>query len=435
MHPFLNKIGNYIKRHELFSKRKTYLVALSGGADSVCLLRVMLALGYQVEAVHCNFHLRGEESDRDEEFCRTLADELEVGLHIVGFDTHSYAKERKISMEMAARELRYRFFEQLLTERGLDGVVVAHHRNDAIETLLLNLIRGTGIDGMKGIRAKNGCILRPLLAVSREEIEAYLDELGQDYVLDSSNSVDDVKRNVVRLRLMPILKSLNPRVEENLMKTISQVTDSLDFLYAAIEDAKRRVSHKRDRGITVDISALLREVSPETILWEILKDEGFSSSEVMQVFNHLDAQTGKMWYSPTHTLLIDRENLIVVPIDEEAKKIGPLLITTCDVDDHFEIIREKNRVSLDAAKVKMPISMRFVKRGDWFVPYGMEGRKSLAKYLTEEKVPVTEKKYTFVVTDIEDNILWVVGHRADNRFSITEDTTQALILEVPPDII
>ncbi len=435
MHPFLNKIGNYIKRHELFSKRKTYLVALSGGADSVCLLRVMLTLGYQVEAVHCNFHLRGEESDRDEEFCRTLADKLEVKLHIVGFDTHSYAKERKISTEMAARELRYRFFEQLLTERGLASVVVAHHRNDAIETLLLNLIRGTGIDGMKGIRAKNGCILRPLLAVSREEIEAYLDELGQDYVLDSSNSVDDVKRNVVRLRLMPILKSLNPRVEENLMKTISQVTDSLDFLYAAIEEAKKRVSHKRDRGITIDIPALLREVSPETILWEILKDEGFSSSEVMQIFNHLDAQTGKMWHSPTHMLLIDRENLIVVPIDEEAKKIGPLFITTCDVDDHFEIIREKNRVSLDAAKVKMPISMRFVKRGDWFVPYGMEGRKSLAKYLTEKKVPVTKKEYTFVVTDIEDNILWVVGHRADNRFCITEDTTQALILEVPLDII
>ncbi len=434
MHPFLSKIDQYIKRNDLFSKRKTYLVALSGGADSVCLLRVMLALGYDVEAVHCNFHLRGEESDRDEDFCKALADDLQVGLHIVGFDTHSYAKERKISIEMAAREMRYRFFGQLIADRGLDGVAVAHHRDDAIETLLLNLVRGTGIDGMKGIKAKNGPFLRPLLAVSRQEIEAYLDELGQDYVLDSSNTVDDVKRNVVRLRLMPILKMLNPSVEENLMKTITLVNNSIDMLQWAIDSAKKRVSHKSGDAIVVDINDLFREVAPETILWEILKYEGFSSGEVIQIFDHLySPQTGSLWYSPTHTLLIDRDYLVVRPIDVEDKRVNLLKISTCDVDEHFEIIREKNRVSLDATKVKMPLTIRFTKRGDWFVPYGMEGRKSIAKYLTEEKVPLTEKRFTNVVTDIDDNILWVVGHRADNRFRITEATTQALILEVPPE--
>ncbi len=436
MHPFLSKIESYIKKNKLFSKRKSYLVALSGGADSVCLLRVMLSLGYYVEAVHCNFHLRGEESDRDEDFCEALTNDLQVGLHIAGFDTHAYAKEQKISIEMAARELRYRYFGQLLRERELDGVVVGHHRDDAIETMLLNLVRGTGIDGMKGIQPKRGPLLRPLLAVSRQEIEAYLDELGQDYVLDSSNSVDDVKRNVVRLRLMPILRTLNPSVEENLMKTISQVNDSLDILYWAIEDAKKRVSRKSGNTITVDVPDLLCEVAPETILWEILKYEGFSSGEVMQIFDCLNSpRTGSLWYSPTHTLLIDRDLLVVRPIDMEDRRVNLLNVTTCDVDDKFEIIKEKNRVSLDASKVKMPLTIRFTKRGDWFVPYGMEGRKSIAKYLAEEKVPLTEKRFTNVVTDIEGNILWVVGHRVDNRFRITETTTQALILEVPHEFV
>ncbi len=430
MHPFLKTIDTFINEQELLVPDATYLVALSGGADSVCLLRVLIALGYSVEAIHCNFHLRGSESDRDEEFCRTLTEGLGIKLHVVHFDTRSYARTRKISVEMAARELRYKRFGELLEERNLAGVVVAHHRNDAIETFFLNLVRGTGIEGLKGIKSKNGYILRPLLSVTRQEIEAYLEELRQDYVTDSSNNVDDVQRNVVRLRLMPILRALNPKAGEHIVKTISQVADSLALLRHAIEVARARIAYDHGEETIVSIHALMREVSPATLLWEVLKDKGFSSAEAEHIFHHLNVQTGKMWYSRTHSLVVDRGRLLIVPLRTEDNRDHPLSITLCDVDNDFLVIKEKTRVSLDADKVKFPIGVRRVRRADWFVPFGMEGRKLLSKFLAEQRVPRSEKHRTLVVTDAEDNIMWVVGHRADNRFRITESTTHAMIISI-----
>ncbi len=442
MDQFLSKIEAFILRHELLNKAEHYLVALSGGADSVCLLRTMLSLGYHVEAAHCNFHLRRKESDRDEAFCMALCQRLGVKFHVAHFDTLAYSKGKKISIEMAAREQRYTYFQELLDDRQLVGVVVAHHKNDAIETFLLNLTRGTGIDGLKGISPRNGRILRPLLSATKEEILSYLASIGQDYMFDSTNAVDDVQRNFIRLRLMPILKELNPQAEENISRTLSLVGGSLDLLRTAIEEAKNRVLATSEQGINISISALQSLPSAEIILWELLKDKGFTSLQVEQIFDNIHSETGKQWLSPTHSLLINRGSLLVIPIDNEQREevlvekeglyiysnVEKFTFSSFPITVAFSVSKRKNVASLDADKVTFPLTIRRMRKGDTFIPYGMKGKKSLSKYLRDEKIPLLKKEKTLVITDAKGRIIWVVGLRTDNRFRISTTSKRALLI-------
>lgn len=253
----LNKLKTYIAKHKLLGNGK-YIVALSGGADSVCLLRVMLSMGYNVEAAHCNFRLRGDESNRDEEFCTSLCARLDVPLHKVHFDTREYASLHKVSIEMAARELRYAYFEQLRLAIGADGIVVAHHSDDNVETILLNLVRGTGIYGLEGIKPRNGFILRPLLCLSKNEILDYLSSVNQDFITDSSNLVDDVQRNKIRLNLMPVLRSVNPSASENILTTAENISQAARVYSHAINES---VNECFD-GKALDITKLLQQPSP-----------------------------------------------------------------------------------------------------------------------------------------------------------------------------
>src|SRR5574344_455611 len=270
-------VERYIDKHKLLDKKNKYLTALSGGADSVALLRIMLQLGYDVEAVHCNFHVRGAQSDRDEQFVSSLCAKHAVVLHIAHFDTFAYAELHKVSIEMAARDLRYNYFEQLRKDVNAAAICVAHHRDDSVETVLMNIIRGTGIKGLTGINPRNGNILRPLLCISRNDVENYLLSLNQDYVTDSTNLKDDVVRNKIRLDVLPLLKTIHPAVSENVQKVSERVSDLLPLLERSVDEAKRRVIKREKPEVIISISALMSEPSPEYILFSILGGYGFSS--------------------------------------------------------------------------------------------------------------------------------------------------------------
>ena len=224
-----DKVNKYIERHSLLQKKSKYIVALSGGADSVALLLILLSQGYNVEAAHCNFHLRGDESNRDEKFVTELCHEKNVKLHLAHFDTISYSQLHKVSIEMAARNLRYSYFKQLAKDVKASGICVAHHRDDSVETVLINLIRGTGLHGLTGIHPKNENILRPLLCVSRDEIEDYLKSVNQLYVTDSTNLKDDFIRNKIRLNIIPALREINPSISESIQSTSERIYDAIDI--------------------------------------------------------------------------------------------------------------------------------------------------------------------------------------------------------------
>lgn len=432
------KVSGFIEKNNLLNKRGKYLVALSGGADSVALLLVMKQLGYKIEAVHCNFHLRGEESDRDEIFCKRLCEELDVDFHITHFDTYAYAGLHKVSMEMAARELRYDYFGKLRRDVGADGICVAHHRDDSVETVIINLIRGTGVHGLTGISPRNGYVIRPLLCVSHDEIVGFLAAVGQGYVVDSTNLVDDVVRNKVRLNIIPLMKGINPAVCENIYKTSLRLREA-EKVMENVLGAENVVT---DNTHFVDIKKLKATPSPEYVLYYTLSNYGFSSAQVEQIAYNLEAQTGKVWYSPTHQLLFDRGKIIIEKKDGNARK--SICIPECgtyiyrsdkklhvdikSVDIHFKIIKDKRCAFMDAAKITFPLVLRVADRGDRFVPFGMNGSKLVSDFLTDSKKTLFEKRRQYVVTSAAGDIVWVVDERPDNRFRVTDKTVKVLVL-------
>ena len=319
----IRKVSDFIAKHQLLSYDDLHIVAVSGGADSVALLRILNQLGYRIEAAHCNFHLRGEESDRDEVFVKNLCKKLDIPIHLIHFDTREYASSHQVSIEMAARELRYKYFRQLCQDIGASTVCVAHHRDDAVETLLMNLLRGSGIHGLTGIRPKNGIVVRPLLVVSRQQIEDYLHSIGQDYVMDSTNLVDDVLRNKIRLQILPLLETISPHAAENIDRTAQYLRETEKVVCQSVLEQKQRlITPDLQVGAdVVDITGLMTLPSPECFLHEWLSPYGFNSTQVEQIHNHLTGKSGREFLSPTHTLVIDRKTLLLEPIQAPLKTL------------------------------------------------------------------------------------------------------------------
>lgn len=417
------KVAHYIAHNKLFEPKDKILVALSGGADSVALLRLLLDLGYTCEAAHCNFHLRGEESNRDEAFVRQLCEEQQVSLHIVHFDTEQVAKEKHISIEMAARELRYDWFEKMRKECGATVIAVAHHQDDSVETLLLNLLRGTGINGLCGIRPKNGHIVRPLLCLDRKDILDYLSFLGQAYVTDSTNLQDEYTRNKIRLNLLPLMQEINPSIKESLLKTAEHLNDAATIYSKSIEEAKQRVSPPQ--GIRID--ALLQEAAPETLLFEMLHPIGFNASQIKDIYRSLDGQPGKSFCSADWRVVKDRELLLIEPLQEAAQPTLEIKEYTYTAD--FVIPRDKHTACFDADKLTSPLSLRLWQQGDTFVPFGMKGRKKVSDYLTDRKFSLLRKEQQWVLC-CGDDIIWLVGERTDNRFRIDASTRRVLVIRL-----
>ena len=427
---FKAHIRHHIEEKQLFTTNDKVLVALSGGADSVALLRVLLEWGYECECAHCNFHLRGEESDRDEAFVQSLCRSLDIPLYIKHFETEAYAKEKQISIEMAARELRYAWFEELRKQIGAQVIAVAHHRDDSVETFLLNLIRGTGINGLKGISAKNGCIVRPLLTISRADILDYLDHLKQDYVTDSTNLQDEYMRNKIRLNLLPLMETMNPSIAESIQETAQKLSEVAD-----IYNENRRFSLQntvkkgKNNEESMSIKKVLEDVAPLSLLHEWLSPKGYNSSQIKDIHLSIKAlQSGKRFISTDWELLRDRENLVLKPrILEE--KVPVFDMKTVEITSDFMILKDKNIAFLDADKVVLPLEIRKWKQGDKFVPFGMKGKKKVSDYLTDRKFSLFEKERQYVACS-EGKIVWLVGERTDDRFKITDSTKRAIIIKM-----
>ena len=421
----LNKVKDYIRKHKLLNDNDLYIVALSGGADSVALLLLLDEMGYNIHAAHCNFHLRGEESDRDELFCESLCQQKSIPFHRIHFDTLTYAETHKVSVEMAARELRYHYFEELRSDIGATGVCVAHHQDDSVETVLLNLIRGTGLRGLTGIQCRNGHILRPLLCVSRKEIESYLQTKDQDYVIDSTNLEDDMLRNKVRLRVIPLLQELNPAVTENILRTSENLTETQGILDSIVSLYKNSKS--------LDLNELNKYGSSEYILFEWLKDYGFNGVQVKEA---MGAETGSIFTSSLgYDLLVDRGRFVVEPT---LKSLKPLCIPeegTYVLDEETKISvkkvpvwvsREERVATLDASKVHFPLTVRRVEKGDKMVPYGMRGHRLLSDIMTDRKMTLFEKRRQIVVVDAKGIIVWLAGIRISDLCQIDDTTTEVV---------
>lgn len=423
---FKRNVEKFIDQKSLFERCDKVLVALSGGADSVALLRVLDALGYQCECAHCNFHLRGEESNRDETFVQQLCQKFDIPLHVTHFDTTDYARTHRISIEMAARELRYQWFETLRQSIGASVIAVAHHCDDSVETFLLNLIRGTGINGLKGIAPKNGYVVRPLLQESRENILDYLQHLNQDYVTDSTNLQDEYMRNKIRLNLLPLMKELNPSVSESIAATAERLADAALIYNKEREMAIQRVM-KGEKVIS--ISALLDETAPSSLLFELLHPYGFNSSQIKDIYQSLFGQSGRRFHSSQWEVLRDRDSLILHSFNgEEINHIPPTLTyETVDITPDFIIPRDKHIACLDADKVTLPLIVRKWQAGDKFTPLGMKGKKNVSDYLTDRKFTLFQKEHQYVACQ-GDKIVWLIGERIDNAYRIDTDSKRALIV-------
>ena len=442
---FLRKIEQFIEQKELMSKNQLYLVALSGGADSVALLLVLKRLGYNVEAAHCNFHLRGEESDRDEDFCKDLCCELDIKLHLAHFDTQTNASLHGISIEMAARNLRYNYFEALLKDINASAVCVAHHKDDSAETLLLNLVRGTGIEGLTGIKSKNNRIVRPFLCVRRNEIINYLEQQNQSFVTDSSNLVNDVQRNKIRLDVMPLLQTINPSVVEHLNQTSEYVEDATAILNTTLEQMYDRVVLlKTEEQTIVDIERLEKEQSSNYLLWYILKNYGFNAAQIKQISSGLKILVGRVWESAIHALTINNNKIIVEPlftcdtkeyrlIEEGLYHLNSKLSIEIKKESYSSdkgFSKDPKDVWIDADKVVFPLSIRLIKEGDRMIPLGMKGSKLISDMLTDLKVSYFDRQRQYVLLDNKQQIIWLLGHRIDDRYKITSSTKTVLKIKL-----
>lgn len=407
------KIRKYIQANHIFSQEDVVLVGVSGGADSVALLILLQELKYKIQALHCNFHLRGEESDRDEKFVSDLCRQKDIPLLIRHFNTKEYAARHNVSIEMAARDLRYNWFYQVLAATKAQSIAIAHHKNDQAETLLLNLVRGTGIRGLAGMYPLRNNIARPLLCVTRQEILSYLNQIKQDFVTDSTNLEREATRNRIRLDIMPLLAEINPNIVNTLSDTCSIITSSIPLYQKGIEDELKKVTIN---DAELDITKLQENGNEAVLIYEWLKDKGFTNSQLNEITESLDSTSGRIWESRTHRILKDRNKLILQGKDKQPEDITV-------VQEQAEKITETgpHLAYFDKDKLTAPITFRTPKEGDWFIPFGMKGKKLISDYLTGIKATRFEKENQLLAL-CGENIIWVVGHRSDDRYKVDKNT-------------
>ena len=435
----LSTVRAYIAQHQLLRPGAPVIVGLSGGADSVALLHILTRLGYPCVAAHCNFHLRNDESDADADFAQQTAEALGLPFRRIDFDTADYAHQNGVSTEMAARTLRYEWFDTLRRELGAEAIAVAHHRDDNVETVLLNLIRGTGLSGLCGMRPRNGHIVRPLLSVDRHQIVRWLADRHLPFRTDSSNASDVYRRNFVRLRLLPLMEQLNPSVRDAILRMAGHLTD-VEAIYRNAIDSHR--AHLIDADGRISIDALLRTPAPHAMLFELLTPYGFTPSQCADIAHALSGESGRSFVAPDGRwhLLKDRLHLILSPADEVSadaftltlgsELTAPIRLSLEEriVDDTFTISCSPHVATFDADRIALPLTLRRWRAGDSFVPFGMTGRKKLSDYFSDHKFSLLHKAAAWILCDASGRILWIVGHRTDNRFRITSKTSRALIV-------
>lgn len=436
----LDKVSSYIRENALFKPSDSLLVAISGGIDSVTMLDMLVQLGYQVVVAHCNFSLRGEESNGDEIFVEQMAKEYKVPFYKTRFDTRQIARTQEVSIQMAARTLRYEWFETMRVTHKLRYIAVAHNLNDSIETFFINFIRGTGIKGLTGISPVNGRVVRPLLSLTRSEIETYAAARGLTCREDSSNASTRYTRNFIRHRVIPSFIEVAPSFYTTFAENIERLKDAGQIYERYAAEATKGVVSVRDGKTFIDLARLNKIEACQSVLFEILSEYGFSSDTCSVISRKLNVQPGSQFHSDTHLLVKDRGTLIIAPkvaIDDDEYIIGQgtrtvnmpvrLRIETSEVQGQFVPVRDKNVAQIDASRLQFPLTIRRWRDGDRFVPFGMAGMKKLSDFFTDSKATFFQKREAWLLCSGGD-IVWVIGQRMDNRFRVTADTQTILTL-------
>lgn len=426
----LQKVSLYIEQHCLIPNKDQLLIAgISGGADSIALVSILQQLGYRLLLAHCNFQLRGVESQRDEQFVTNFATTHNLPITITHFETKKYARDNKLSIEMAARALRYQWFDELLHINQAYAVVVGHHADDSAETVLLNLIRGTGLRGLTGIQPVNQTIIRPLLCINRSEILLYLQDNTLNYVEDSSNDSDLFVRNKIRHQLIPMLETLNPSFRTTMQTNIQNLQQAWDFQQYHISILRTEIVQTEGNTHVIALEKLRSKQQYRLLLFELLQEYSFNSTQVNDIIKTLDGISGKLFYSPTHVLLKDRNKLIINRIYESEKTHEPEFSVRLFPRTEISTISvAPDLIHVDAEKIQFPLHLRPMQTGDAFYPLGMKGKKKLSDFLIDLKVDRISKASIRLITDNTGNIVWVAGLRIDNRFRIT--TTTTMIAEI-----
>lgn len=408
-------------------KEKKLLIAISGGLDSVVLTHLLHHLKYSVSLAHCNFTLRGNESDLDEAFVKELAKKHSIPIFTKSFNTKSFADEHKLSIQVAARELRYKWFASLAANIKFDFILTAHHADDNLETIIFNLTRGTGIDGLTGIPKKNGNILRLLIPFSRVAIENYAIAKKLNWREDKSNASTKYARNKIRHKVIPVLKELNPNLLDSLQNTVQHLQDAKSIVEAKIKEVKKEVieEEKNTESLKIRIDKLTAVENAKAYLYQILKEYHFT--EWNDVYHLLEAQSGKYVVSKTHQLLKDRKHLILTKrkpekdtknkffIEKETKEIQqpvPLKIT----NNNNKTNANKKEIYVDKDLLNYPLIVRKWEKGDYIYPTGMLGKKKISKFFKDQKFSLVDKQNTWLLCDAKNNLIWIVGHRQDRRF-------------------
>jgi tRNA(Ile)-lysidine synthase len=434
----IDKLKNHVAHNFPFLRSKKLLLATSGGLDSMVMAHLFHKLEYKVAIVHCNFQLRGMESFGDQNFVQDYAEANEIPIFVTQFDTEAFAKDYKLSTQVAARDLRYNWFYELLETENYDYILTGHHADDNIETFLINLSRGTGLEGLVGIPEQNDKIIRPLLLFSRAEIANYANEHGIQWREDSSNASDKYLRNKIRHDLVPLLKELNPQFISSFQKTQSFLQESQQMVEDASIMVYQQVAKQEEDEIRFDLNQLKKLPNYRSYLYQWLNEFGFLAWD--DVYDLVDSQSGKQVFSPNFRLLKDRDFLILCPInteievqpyfiDKDIKEVNiPLNLSFCKVNELS--VPSNTAIFVDQDKLEFPLVLRRWRQGDYFQPFGMDGKsKKVSKLFKDEKLSLIEKEKAWILWSGE-TIVWVVGIRQDERFRVSESTQNILKIQL-----
>ena len=432
----LEKFKDYIKHQHLFQSKDKLLLAVSGGVDSIVLCELCKQAGYDFEIAHCNFQLRGEESERDEKFVRALAEKYGVEIFVEKFDTNSIAVLEKKSIEETARNLRYKWFEEIRIQNGINYILTAHHADDNIETVLMNFFRGTGIKGLHGILSKQNKIIRSLLFANKKELLAFAATNNLEFVQDYTNDQNDFTRNYFRNELIPAVKKVFPEADENILKNITRFGEVEQLYNQAIELHKSKLLETKGNESHIPVLKLQKTKPLATVIYEIIKDYNFTSHQSEEVMALLQSESGKYIQSTSHRIIKNRKWLIISPnqtataqnilIEESDKQItfteGKLQIEKYST---FNINHSPLTAQLDLSQINFPLLLRKWKQGDYFYPLGMQKKKKLNRFFIDQKLSLTQKEKVWVI-ESNKKILWVIGLRIDDRFKIMDKTKEVL---------
>ncbi|MBR1768985.1 MAG: tRNA lysidine(34) synthetase TilS [Bacteroidales bacterium] len=441
----LQEFQHYIKEKELFERKDKILLAISGGVDSMVMLDLFKRSHYKFSIAHCNFHLRGEESVRDENFVRDFAEKNGIELFVQNFDTFAYMEKEKKSLEMSARDLRYDWFNKLLEEHQFSFLATAHHSDDSAETFIINLLRGTGIAGLHGILPKSGTLIRPLLFASRRNIREYALKHNISFVEDSTNKDNKFTRNKIRNEVVPILRDISPNFDTIIRKTIERLRETELVFRSVVEEKKKDILRNEKDYIKISIDEAKNLKPLHIFMYEILSEFGFNETNINSVCEALDdnASSGKVFFSEQYRLLRDRKYLFITKREKESnqnvyliddyqtnmKNPVSLQIETLRDLNFIRIPKEKNVAMLDYDLLKFPLQLRHWKKGDAFVPFGMHGKQKLSDFFTNQKFSILDKENQWLLCSGED-IIWVLGLRIDDRFKITDKTKTIYKIEI-----